>query len=372
MAEKYDDLARSILENVGGAENVASVAHCITRVRFKLKDESRANTAKIEALKGVIQVIQANGQYQVVVGNIVEDVYDAVLEAGNYLPVDLVGRPEPQHLPGPVVDLLEHLLHLFVGHPGEVRPLREELPYGPVRVLDCRLLPGVVRPAEVERHPSRRPAHLAVVGELLPPVRRHGLKRPDRERPDLRLRDLGRAVRPGPAAHEQARRPAGHGDRACRGRADHGVVLPVAEPRARVGLARAPGDLVVRLDPAARLLAPAPGAPAPAPPLPGPPAAGRARRRSRHGRWWRSSRRGARRARGGTCRLSARATGGRRRCACAPRPRGPGRRASCGACRPCGGRRSAAGRRWPRSARSGRSWRSPCSPWTCSCLSQRR
>ena len=84
MAEKYDDLARSILENVGGAENVASVAHCITRVRFKLKDESRANTAKIEALKGVIQVIQANGQCQVVVGNIVEDVYDAVLEAGNF------------------------------------------------------------------------------------------------------------------------------------------------------------------------------------------------------------------------------------------------------------------------------------------------
>ena len=50
-----------------------------------------------------------------------------------HLPVDLVGRPEPQHLPGPVVDLLEHLLHLFVGHPGEVRPLREELPYEPTR-----------------------------------------------------------------------------------------------------------------------------------------------------------------------------------------------------------------------------------------------
>jgi PTS system beta-glucosides-specific IIC component len=47
MAGKYDDLARSILENVGGAENVTSVAHCITRVRFKFKDESRANTAKI-------------------------------------------------------------------------------------------------------------------------------------------------------------------------------------------------------------------------------------------------------------------------------------------------------------------------------------
>ncbi|MFR7797903.1 MAG: PTS glucose/sucrose transporter subunit IIB [Collinsella sp.] len=83
MAEKYDDLARSILENVGGADNVASVAHCITRA-LQAQGRVRANTAKIEALKGVIQVIQANGRYQVVVGNIVEDVYDAVLEAGNF------------------------------------------------------------------------------------------------------------------------------------------------------------------------------------------------------------------------------------------------------------------------------------------------
>lgn len=96
MAGKYDDLARSILENVGGAENVTSVAHCITRVRFKLKDESRANTPKIEALKGVIQVIQANGQYQVVVGNIVEDVYDAVLEAGGLAGGGSAAEDEPE------------------------------------------------------------------------------------------------------------------------------------------------------------------------------------------------------------------------------------------------------------------------------------
>ena len=82
MAGKYDDLARAILENVGGKENVNSVAHCITRVRFKLKDEGKANTEAIEKLEGVIKVMQANGQYQVVVGNKVEEVYDAVVAVG--------------------------------------------------------------------------------------------------------------------------------------------------------------------------------------------------------------------------------------------------------------------------------------------------
>lgn len=117
MAGKYDDLARSILENVGGAENVASVAHCITRVRFKLKDESRANTAKIEALKGVIQVIQANGQYQVVVGNIVEDVYDAVLEAGNFSGGASAGD-EPQGektVTSVIIDLISGIFQPILG-----------------------------------------------------------------------------------------------------------------------------------------------------------------------------------------------------------------------------------------------------------------
>ena len=51
MAGKYDDLARAIVDNVGGRDNITSVAHCITRVRFKLKDESKANKDAIEALR---------------------------------------------------------------------------------------------------------------------------------------------------------------------------------------------------------------------------------------------------------------------------------------------------------------------------------
>lgn len=83
MASKYDGLARIIVQNVGGKSNIISVAHCITRLRFKLKDESNANKEVLESTDGVIKVMQAGGQYQVVIGNQVNDVYDAVLEVGH-------------------------------------------------------------------------------------------------------------------------------------------------------------------------------------------------------------------------------------------------------------------------------------------------
>lgn len=81
MAKKdYTELAQSILDNVGGKENINSVAHCITRLRLKLKDFDKADTDVISKLPGVIQVMNANGQYQVVLGNKVEDVYDDFLK----------------------------------------------------------------------------------------------------------------------------------------------------------------------------------------------------------------------------------------------------------------------------------------------------
>lgn len=79
MAKKnYDELARNVLEQIGGAENVISVTHCITRLRFKLKDESKANTDAIKKIKGVVSVVQAGGQYQVVIGSDVGDAYQAL------------------------------------------------------------------------------------------------------------------------------------------------------------------------------------------------------------------------------------------------------------------------------------------------------
>lgn len=80
MAKNYDELARIVVENVGGKGNIVAVTHCITRLRFTLKDESKANTEALQKTEGIIKVIQAGGQYQVVVGNKVEALYDTVCE----------------------------------------------------------------------------------------------------------------------------------------------------------------------------------------------------------------------------------------------------------------------------------------------------
>jgi beta-glucoside PTS system EIICBA component len=81
---KYEQLAKDIIANVGGKENVSSVVHCITRLRFKLKDESKANTEVLKNMDGVVTVMKSGGQYQVVIGNHVPDVYKAVTEIGGF------------------------------------------------------------------------------------------------------------------------------------------------------------------------------------------------------------------------------------------------------------------------------------------------
>jgi len=81
---KYEHLAKDIIANVGGKENVSSVVHCITRLRFKLKDESKANTDVLKNMDGVVTVMKSGGQYQVVIGNHVPDVYKAVVDIGGF------------------------------------------------------------------------------------------------------------------------------------------------------------------------------------------------------------------------------------------------------------------------------------------------
>ena len=80
---KYDGLARIILQNVGGKTNIVSVTHCITRLRFKLRDENLAKTDILKRTDGVVNVLKAGGLYQVVIGQQVPDVYDALVEAGH-------------------------------------------------------------------------------------------------------------------------------------------------------------------------------------------------------------------------------------------------------------------------------------------------
>ncbi|MGN0373652.1 MAG: beta-glucoside-specific PTS transporter subunit IIABC [Enterocloster sp.] len=79
---KYSGLAHIIITNVGGKNNIESITHCITRLRFRLRDESKANTEILEATDGIAKVVKSGGQYQIVIGTHVGDVYDAVVETG--------------------------------------------------------------------------------------------------------------------------------------------------------------------------------------------------------------------------------------------------------------------------------------------------
>lgn len=78
------EIAVRVLDAVGGKENVNSVVHCATRLRFKLKDEEKADTNRLIQDDDVIQVVQSGGQYQVVIGSHVSDVYRELTGVANF------------------------------------------------------------------------------------------------------------------------------------------------------------------------------------------------------------------------------------------------------------------------------------------------
>lgn len=88
----YASLAKTILENVGGSENVAGLTHCATRLRFNLKDEGKAKTETLKNTKGVMGVVSSGGQYQLIIGSDVPNVYK---ELAKTCSVD--GKPEVQN-----------------------------------------------------------------------------------------------------------------------------------------------------------------------------------------------------------------------------------------------------------------------------------
>ena len=73
---KYIDDSKALLEYVGGRENIGAVTHCVTRMRFVLKDTSLTNKNKIESLKSVKGTFTQAGQFQVIIGNTVGDFYN--------------------------------------------------------------------------------------------------------------------------------------------------------------------------------------------------------------------------------------------------------------------------------------------------------
>lgn len=79
----YNQLAKIILDLVGGKENVSGLTHCATRLRFNLKDESKAQTNELKNTKGVMGVVSSGGQYQVIIGSDVASVYKPITSLCN-------------------------------------------------------------------------------------------------------------------------------------------------------------------------------------------------------------------------------------------------------------------------------------------------
>lgn len=75
----YNQIAKDMIANVGGAGNVKGLTHCFTRLRFELKDSNKADKNTIEGMEGVISVVESGGQFQVVLGTKVTKVYDEIM-----------------------------------------------------------------------------------------------------------------------------------------------------------------------------------------------------------------------------------------------------------------------------------------------------
>ena len=81
MAKKdYKALAAGIIKQAGGADNIVSATHCMTRLRLVLRDRSKFDTDAVKQVPGVLNVIIQNGEYQVVVGQDVPDLYEEVVK----------------------------------------------------------------------------------------------------------------------------------------------------------------------------------------------------------------------------------------------------------------------------------------------------
>lgn len=112
----YQTLANVILSHVGGKENISSVVHCATRLRFKLKEMQKANADGLKKQPGIIMVVESGGQFQVVIGNDVHDVWLAVCDAaGLKEDTAVVASDDKSSLFSRLIDIISGIFTPFIG-----------------------------------------------------------------------------------------------------------------------------------------------------------------------------------------------------------------------------------------------------------------
>ncbi|MBO4401539.1 MAG: PTS glucose transporter subunit IIA [Selenomonadaceae bacterium] len=116
MARKYEELAAEIIRHVGGVENVETLAQCVTRLRFMLKDEKKANISALKKLDSVLAVMQSGGQCQIVIGETVGEVYAEILRQHDIKPeeeTEVIHRRKMDALVGTISGIFMPLLGLL-------------------------------------------------------------------------------------------------------------------------------------------------------------------------------------------------------------------------------------------------------------------
>lgn len=112
---KNQEIATRVLDAIGGKENVNSVVHCATRLRFKLKDENKADTGRLNNDQDVIQVVQSGGQYQVVIGSHVSDVYKELTALSGLDGASQVKDENKGNLFNRFIDVISSIFTPFLG-----------------------------------------------------------------------------------------------------------------------------------------------------------------------------------------------------------------------------------------------------------------
>lgn len=111
-------LSQEIIRLVGGESNVNSVFHCATRLRFKLKERSKADKKALENTPGVITVVESGGQFQVVIGNNVAQVYEQMMKETSLQDAEKSSSNEASEksgLLGSAVDLISSIFSPLLG-----------------------------------------------------------------------------------------------------------------------------------------------------------------------------------------------------------------------------------------------------------------
>ncbi len=96
MAKDFSKLAQEILQHVGGEQNIYSLVHCATRLRFVLKERAKVNKGALNQTAGVISVVESGGQCQIVIGNNVPKVYAEMIKIANIQAGDVADQPKPR------------------------------------------------------------------------------------------------------------------------------------------------------------------------------------------------------------------------------------------------------------------------------------